>query len=184
MAFKVHNTESAPEGSHAALESVEGSFGFIPNIRGVLAEAPATLKAYLTLSELLEETSFSPWEQQAILVAVSSQNGCDYCTAAHGAVLAQLGGSADQLDAIRGGRPTGDARTDTLLDFTRTVVSERGWASEAEVQRFLDAGFSKAQLLELLVGVALKTLSNYANHLAHPPMDRQFQPFANRRRAA
>jgi uncharacterized peroxidase-related enzyme len=184
MVFRIHNKESAPDGSRRLLANVERSFGFIPNILGILAEAPAALEAYVTLTELVQETSFSPLEQQAILAAVSSQNGCDYCTAAHAALLAQLGAKAELIDAIRSGHPTNDRRLDTLVELTRTIVSQRGWVSDAEVERFLAAGFTRKQVLELLVGVVLKTLSNYANHMAHTPLDRQFLPFANRRNEA
>lgn len=173
--FTVHDVESAPEGSKEMLRGAEEKFKFIPNLAGVLAEAPPALEAYFAVSGAFEGSSLSPVEQQVVLLAVSFENRCDYCMAAHGTIAGMVDMPEDVLEALRDGRELPDAKLEALRTFTRRVVTERGWVGAAAVQDFLDAGFTKAQVLEVLVGVTQKTLSNYTNHLAHTPVDEAFE---------
>lgn len=105
---------------------------------------------------------------------MSFENGCDYCMAAHTVIAGMSSVPAATVDALRAGAPLPDARLDVLARFTRAVVRERGRLPEAEVGAFLAAGFTAAQVLEVVLGVAMKTLSNYANHLARTPLDAAF----------
>lgn len=177
-AFKIHTIESAPPAARGTLEAARQKYGFVPNLLGELAGAPAALKAYIALSELLGQTSLSPVAQQVVLVAASMANGCHYCVAAHTAGLKMAGLADDQIDALRSGRPLADAKLDALRVFTIRVVERRGWVDDADVQRFVDAGYAREQVFDILLGVAMKTLSNYSNHIADTPLDKQLQPFA------
>lgn len=177
-AFTIHTIDSAPETSRETMRAIKQKFGFVPNLIGELGAAPAALKAYATLSGLLEETSLSPVEQQLVLAAASIANGCHYCVAAHSMGLRMAGLAQDQIDAVREGRELGDGKLEALRNFTAAVVTKRGRLDGAEVQAFLKAGYREDQALEVLVGVAAKTISNYTNHLAGTPLDRQMEAFA------
>ena len=174
----IHTVESAPEASKETLADVQKKYGFIPNLLGELAEAPVALQAYITLGELLARTSFTSLEQQVILIAASAANACDYCVAAHTPGLRMAGLPDDQIDAVRHRRALSDSRLEALRTFASAVVEQRGWVTGAQVRKFLATGYTRAHLLELYVGVAMKTLSNYVNHLAATPLDEQLQPFA------
>jgi len=176
--FKIHTIESAPEAARGTLEAARQKYGFVPNLLGELASSPPAVKAYVTLSDLLGQTSLNAVEQQVVLVAASMANGCHYCVAAHTAGLKTAGLADDQIDALRSGRPLADSRLDALGAFTTAVVEQRGWIGDADVERFLSAGYTREQVFEVLLGVAMKTLSNYANHIVATPLDRQLQPFA------
>lgn len=176
--FKPHTRESAPEGAQPLFDATEKKFGFTPNLIRVLAESPEAAQAYLTLNGLLEQTSLDPVEQQVVLLSVSFENGCDYCMAAHSAVAKGAGASDDVVAALRAGTTLPDSKLETLHRFTRSVVRERGWVPDTEIRRLLDAGYSKATVLEVLLGVALKTLSNYTNHIARTEVDEAFADFA------
>lgn len=169
--FTVHDKQSAPEDARPLLDKVEQGFGFVPNIMGVGAEAPAWVEAYLSLGDILGRSSLSKEEQQVVLLSVSTQNRCDYCVAAHTASGERAGVAAEVIEAIRAGTEVPDAKLEALRRFTQAIVDKRGWVSEADVQGFLDAGFTRAQVLEVLVGVSMKTLSNYLNHMAETPLD-------------
>jgi AhpD family alkylhydroperoxidase len=148
---------------------------FVTKLYGVLAEAPAALDAYLALSGLLEKTSFSAGEQQVLALAVSVENGCEFCVDAHSFLahnLVKLDSST--IDALRASaRPT-NPRHAALAAFARRVVRGRGWVPRAEIEVFLSAGFTKAQVLEVIFAVATKTLTNYANHISQPALNAQF----------
>jgi len=176
--FQLHDAQNAPPGSGELLDKVNESFGFTPNLTRVLAGAPAALRAYLTLGETFDGTSLSPREQQAVLLSVSFENGCAYCIAAHSMVGRMKGLSEGEVEALRTGEPLSDPQLNAVSRFTRAVVRERGSASADEVKGFLDAGFTRQSILEVLVGVTMKTLSNYTNHLADTPLDDAFAEHA------
>jgi len=172
--FNVWDIDSAPEGSRSALEAVRKKFGFVPNLLGVLAEAPSALEAYLAVSSAFEKSSLTRAEQQVVLLATSVENRCRYCVAAHTMVAKMVGASEDLIRSVREGDEIQDVKLRALRRFTRRVVATSGWVSDEEVKLFIDAGYTKAQLLEVLVGVTQKTLSNYTNHIAHTRLDAAF----------
>ncbi len=174
--FSIHDEQTAPEASRAILEGAKAKYGFLPNLLGGLAEAPAALEAYVTLSDIFDKSSFTPVERQVVILATSAENGCEYCVAAHSTVAFMLRVPDDVIGALRDGRPIADARLEALRNFAETVVRKRGWADEDDVQAFLAAGFDRAQMLDVVLGVAFKTLSNYANHLIATPVDAAFAP--------
>ncbi len=178
MHYAVHTVETAPDAATQTLAAAQSAYGFLPNLLAVMAEAPALVKAYTTLSKIFEETSFSPAERQVVLLTTSFENECAYCMAAHSAVAGMQKVPQDAIAAIRSGAPIADKTLEALHRFTASVVASRGWPSEQDVAAFLAAGYTKAQILEVVLGVGLKTLSNYTNHVAETPLDAAFQPLA------
>jgi uncharacterized peroxidase-related enzyme len=176
--FDIHTIDSAPAETREHLQAARDRFGFLPNLLAELAGAPAALDAYLTLNRLLSETSLSPQEQQVVLAAASVANRCDYCVAAHTAGLKMSGTAADDIEALRAGGHMNDPRLESVRALATDIVEQRGWPREAVVKRFLEAGHRKEQILEVLVGVAMKTLSNSTNHLAGTPLDQELSQFA------
>lgn len=172
--FNVHTKETAQANSAELLGNAEKAFGFIPNLLGVFAESPAALKGYLTIGKIFDESSFSPTERQLVILAASRFNECHYCIAAHSVVADLQGAPADVVDAIRNDRPIADDKLEALRIFTTAVVEKRGWVSDDDVAAFVEAGYNKAQILEVILGISFKTLSNYANHIADTPVDDAF----------
>lgn len=173
--FNTHSLETVPEAGRETLETVNKAYGFVPNLIGTMVESPALASAYLDIGKSFGQTSFTPTEQQVVLLTTSRINECEYCVAAH-STIAKLGSvPASVVSAIREDRPIDDPRLETLRDFTRQVVEARGWVGESAVQDFIDAGFTRAQVLEVVLGVAMKTLSNYTNHIAETDLDDAFQ---------
>ena len=160
------------------LANVEKKFGFIPNLMKVLASSPSAIKAYLTLAELLESTKFTPEEQQIMLLTVSRENKCEYCLAAHSMISAKMVGmDSDKLVSIRDDKPLADSKHQELVTFTSEIVKKRGFVGAEAVKQFKDAGYSDQHVLEVLLAVTMKTLSNYTNHLSQTPIDPQFAQF-------
>lgn len=173
--FDIHTTESAPETASEMLGGIEKTLGFIPNLYGVFAESPATLNAYMALGKIFDESSFSATERQLIILSASRYNECDYCMAAHSVVAGMQKVPADVVDAIRDDRPIDDPRLEALRVFATAVVEKRGWLNDDDVAAFMAEQFTRAQILEVILGVTFKTLSNYTNHLAHTPLDAAFE---------
>ena len=176
ISFKLHDLQSAPEASKATLESVQRSFGFLPNLMRTFAESPVALQSYLAVSALFDKSDFTPAERQVILLAVSSANQCEYCVAVHSTIAKNMVKVEPAIvDGLRTRASLSDAKLDALAKFTQLMVKERGYANEAGLQAFLDAGYTKRHALEVIVAIGLKTISNYTNHLTHTPLDTQFQ---------
>ncbi|MCK9199869.1 MAG: carboxymuconolactone decarboxylase family protein [Gallionella sp.] len=174
--FQLHTLESAPAGSRPILEAANKGLGFIPNLYAHLAEAPAALEAYKQLGALLEKSALTPEEQQVVLIAVSIENRCEYCVAAHSFLarnLVKVDGA--RIDALRGNNDLPDTKLDALAAFARAVVRERGWVQGSqELKDLFAAGYTPQNALEVVLGVSMKTLSNYANHLTDTPLDAAF----------
>ena len=175
--FAPHTLTTAPAASRPGLAAAKKKLGFVPNMLGVLAESPAALEAYQKLQENLGRTSFTPAEQQFLALVVSVANGCTYCTAAYSLVAGSAGVAKPVIEAVRDGGPIADQRLKALREFAFQVGERRGRVGDAEVAAFLAAGFTKAQVFEVLVAAAFKLISNYANHIADIPLDDAFQPY-------
>lgn len=173
--FTVHTKDTAPEKSREFMEAAEKRLGFIPNVVGAMAEAPALVKGYMTLTGIFGESSLTPAQQQIVLLTSARENGCEYCVAAHSAGAKRAGADDATIAAIRDFAPVTDPKDAALHELTRAIVDKRGWLDEADIKAFLDAGFDKAQILEVIVGCAVKMLSNYTNHIADTPLDQQFE---------
>lgn len=173
--FPILEAGRAPAKSRPFLDQVKQAFGFVPNLFAVFANSPVLLEGYLALNAAYEKGSLTPIERQLVLLAASVVNHCDYCTAAHSTVLkGMLHVPGDIVAAVRANRLLANRRHDALVNLARAMVSTRGEVPEQTLQTFLDAGYRPDQVAEVLVGVALKTLSNYTSHLSPPEVDAAF----------
>ena len=176
MKLTVHTIETAPPAAQADLQAARKANGFIPNLLGIMAEAPIALKAYMEMSELLGKSGFTPVERQVMMIAGSVTNECGYCIVAHSTLAVKVHMPPPVLAALRDGNTLPDAKLEALRSFVSEVVSTRGRVSDARIQLFLDAGYTRANVLEVVFGAAMKTLSNYTNHMAETPVDAAFAP--------
>jgi len=173
--FTVHTPGTAPGSAGESLQASQKAFGFIPNLHAVMAEQPALLEAYKTMSTLSAQTGLSPVEQQVVFQVSNFENGCTYCVAAHSVISDGQKVPLDVTEALRGGKTLADPKLEALAAFTRLVVTNRGWVSEEDQQAFFAAGYSKADALGVIVLVSMKVLSNYTNHIAETPLDAAFK---------
>ncbi|GEQ97397.1 hypothetical protein JCM17844_10340 [Iodidimonas gelatinilytica] len=175
--FTLYDETNAPEGSKELLANSKKSFGMIPNLHAVMAEAPGLLEAYQKLHELLLNTSFNAEELTVVWQTINVEHSCHYCVPAHTAIAKSMNVSDEIGDALRNETPLPDARLEALRSFTLSVVRNRGNVDDETVQAFLDAGFTKRHVLEVILGLAQKVMSNYTNHITKTPVDAPFAKF-------
>ncbi len=176
LELPVRSIEDAPAEIRDTLVAVKGKFGFVPNLLGALANVPASVQAYLSAATSFEQSSFSPVEQQLVLIAVSAVNECDYCLAAHSTVAkAMLKADPAAVAAVRAGTTLPDAKQNALVTLTREIVANRGHVSAAALEDFLAHGYTREQAVEILLGVAQKTISNFFTHLSPVEIDPAFR---------
>jgi len=175
--FTIHTPESAPAESKAQLERAQRNYGQIPNLYGVLAEAPIAVEAYDTLGGLAMRSSFTPTERHVVWFTINAYHECHYCMPAH-TFLAK--GEKVPEDVIETARAVGtyeDPKLEALRIFTLKLVENRGRTSPEDREAFLAAGFTKQNVIEIVVIIAHKVLSNYTNHIVDTPVDEAFRQF-------
>lgn len=147
---------------------------------GVFAESPEILQAYLSLSTLFDQTTLTPLERLIVLLGVSSVNSCGYCMTAHSSMGTTQNLPDAVIQAVRNNRPIADPKLEALRQFVLAVTEKRGFIKEEELDAFLEAGYTNRNVLEVVLAVGLKTLSNYTNHIAQTPLDAAFEPAKKR----
>ena len=173
--FRLHDESSASETAKPILERVKKGFGMIPNLERVMAEAPTLLEGYAHLWDLFDTTSLTPIERQVVYQTANFENECEYCVPWH-TKLAQMSGMPEaEIEALRDGSGLSDTKLESLRRFTRTLITERGKASRDDIEAFFSAGYSHQQALEVILGIAIKVMSNYTNSIADTPLDQQVE---------
>lgn len=172
--------ETAAPSAKAILEQTQKSLGFVPNMYAYMANAPELLETYTHGYQLFRaESGFTPIEQEIVFLSISFENGCDYCMAAHSLMATAMSKvPAEVTEAIRNGQTIPDARLQALSTFTRVMLNQRGLPSKDDVEAFRQAGYTDKQVLDVVLAISVKTLSNYSNHLTHTPVDAAFARFA------
>jgi alkylhydroperoxidase family enzyme len=179
VSFTYHTRETAPAESKPLIDQTITMFGFLPNLSRVMAEAPLTYEVFnVALSGFSAKSAFSPLEQQIVMMTANFENRCHYCTAAHSMVMTMQKMPGDVIAALRDGAPLADDRLEALRVFTHSLIKKRGYIGDDGLQRFLDAGYSKRQALEVLTGLAAKLITNFTNALAHTELDEPVKAFA------
>jgi uncharacterized peroxidase-related enzyme len=168
--------ENANEAQKPQLEKAQKEMGMIPNMYANMINSPGLMETYSTgYDHFRKNSGFSPVEQEVVFVTISVLNGCEYCAAAHSVIADNMSKVPKEVtDAIRNGEEIPDAKLKALAEFTSVMFETRGNLSQEEAQAFLAAGYKEKQILEIILALAVKTLSNYSNHIFQTPLDEAF----------
>lgn len=169
--FALHTAETAPGGSQEQLATTAKTWGFVPKLHAILAESPVALIGYETLYRLVARSTLTPAEQQVTYLTISVFHGCEYCTMGHKYLAREAKLEEAEIQRLTAGNLPVEARLAALSRFTRAVVNQRGQVGDSAVDEFLAAGFTKANVLEVVTIIATKTISNYVDHIAHTPKE-------------
>lgn len=175
--FTLHDQQSAPQESQNLLDNSIKAFGMVPNLHAVMAEAPGLLEGYQRLHQLFLDSSFDEEEITVVWQTINVEHACHYCVPAHTGIAESMKVDNAITEALRNETPLPSDKLEALRTFTLAVVRQRGEVDEKEVQRFLDAGFNRRHVLEVVLALSQKVMSNYTNHLAETPVDKPFQKY-------
>lgn len=177
--LELRTIENAAEDAKALLTKAEAANGFLPNLLRVLANAPTALEAYVTLGGINGRASLSLAERETVQITAAATHGCGFCVAGHTAVATKKAGlDAGTVEALRSRSTVQNAKLDAVARFTEAVIAGRGAVVDTELAAFKAAGYDDQAALEVVLGVSLATLCNFANNLGQPPLNEQLQPFA------
>lgn len=168
--LKALSKQEAPENSRNIFEGIEKAIGMLPNIYAVIGNSPNALASYMEFSERQKNGSFSDKEREAVFLAVSEENGCNYCLAAHTAIAKMSGFSEEDTLSLRAGTYN-DKRLSVITNLAKSIIANRGKADESLVSAFYEAGYNEQALVDLVALVIDKTFTNYIGRLAKPEID-------------
>lgn len=155
--------ETSPAASQPLLQAVQAQLGSVPNLFRIVGNSPAALEGYLALSGALAKGRLEPKTRARLALTVAEANGCAYCLSAH----SYLGRNLNRLDeaelqANRQARSS-DPKAEAALAFAARLVQTRGHVAAADVEAVKAAGYDDAAVVEIVLHVALNTLTNYVN---------------------
>jgi uncharacterized peroxidase-related enzyme len=163
--------DAAPTASQPLLKAVNSQLGSVPNLFRLVATSPAALEGYLSMSGALRKGTLSAATGERIALAVAEINGCGYCLAAHTYLGKNLARLDDEEIATNREGGSNDAKADAAVRFAARVVQARGHTSEKDLQAVRAAGYTDAQIIEIVQHVALNTWTNYINEVAKTDID-------------
>ena len=182
--YPVYTIESAPAQSRLVLEQLQQTFGLIPNAAGKMAGSPVLIKAFIGIFERVHASSLTEPQIQTLLLTNAVANASVWPVAFHTALALKEGVHPADVDAIRQGVLPDDPELAALSALARALIEKRGHLAEWDENRFLEAGFSAEQLLEVIAVVAASTITNYTSSVTQPPLEARFEAFAWHARAA
>ena len=176
--FPTHDLETAPEGSKPLLENSQRAFGRLPGLHKVMAESPQVLEGYQLLHKLFTETAFDADEMTVVWQTINVEHECHYCVPAHTGIAKRMKVSDEISNALRDETPLPTAKLEALRVFTLQMLRQRGNVTDEQIQTFFDAGYDHRAVLEIILGLSQKVMSNYINHVAETPLDDVVKPLA------
>jgi uncharacterized peroxidase-related enzyme len=168
--IQVLDVSAASASAQPMLEAVKKKLGMVPNLFKTFAHSPAVLQYYLSGSEALAGGALSAALREQIALVTAGANTCDYCASAHTLMGKGAGLAATEMASNLQGRAS-DTKTQTALNFSAAIVQERGRVSDADLQAVRAAGFSEAEVVEIVANVAANIFTNYFNHVADTAVD-------------
>jgi len=168
--IKALEISAAPSASQPMLEAVKKKLGMAPNLFKTFAHSPAVLQFYLNGSEALAGGSLGAGLREQIALTTAGANSCDYCASAHSLMGKGAGLAATEMANNLQGRAS-DAKTQAALTFAAVIVQERGRVSDAQLQAVREAGFTEAEIVEIVANVVANIFTNYFNHIAGTDID-------------
>jgi uncharacterized peroxidase-related enzyme len=169
--------DEASETQKELLTITRKEYKMIPNMYRAMANQPALLKSYMDAYKgFRTQSNFSSLEQEIVFLTISVENNCSYCMAAH-SIIADLVSKVPPniTDAIRTGAEIPDAKFKSLQDFTSIMLNKRGNPSEEDVRLFFENGYNEKHILDIILAISIKTISNYTNHIFHTEIDSAFK---------
>jgi len=175
--FTIHTADSHPAEAGEVIAKTKAKFGFVPNLIGALAEAPEAAEAYLALTQAMYNSAFTAEERNVVWFTVNAYHGCHYCMAVHTGIAKAENVPEQVIDIARKAGDYADPKLQALKDFTLKMVEKRGRLEPSEVDAFIAAGFTKRHVIDVVLAISHKTLSNYTNHIVGTPVDDAFAAF-------
>lgn len=175
--FPIHTAENHPEHAADIIGAVKNKYGFVPSLLGALSESPSAAGAYLALGEAMRNSSLTPTERHVVWFTINTIHECHYCMAAHTGIAKGEKIPEDVIETARAGADYAEPGLQALKTFTTKVVLQRGWVDPNDIEELFGFGYTHRTVLDIILAISHKVLSNYTNHVVETPVDAPFKPF-------
>jgi uncharacterized peroxidase-related enzyme len=172
--FPVPTRADVSPANQSLFDSLQQGLGMVPNLYATLAHNETALGDYLTLQN--RKSTLRAKEREIVNLVVSQVNGCPYCLAAHTAIGKMTGFTSEQILEIRTGRASFDAKFDALASFVRTTTETRGHPASAAVDSLLAAGYTRANVIDIVITIGDKFITNFLHGVTQVPIDFPLAP--------
>lgn len=169
MTFAVPLREEVSPANQVIFDNLKKNLGMVPNLYAYFAKNETALVDYLALQN--RKSTLRAKEREIINLVTSQVNGCRYCQSAHTVIGKMKGFSEEQILEIRSGSASFDSKFDALTKFTRSVVESRGKVSDKIKEDFFEAGYTEANMIDVVIVIGDKIISNYIHGLANFAID-------------
>lgn len=173
--FRVHTLDSAPEKSKPALEGLKKAFGFIPNTAATMAESPVLIGAFVGGFGNFHGSELGGAEKQVVLLTNAVTFKCEWTTAFHSTLALKEGVAEADVAAIRSGQLPRDTKLSALSGLAKALIERKGFGVDAEIEKFVAAGYAKGQALDVIAGVAISTMAAFTANIAKPAIEELFK---------
>lgn len=167
--FNVPGREEVSASNQTIFDNLKSGLGLVPNLYAVMAHSETALGNYLQFQNA--KTTFSNKEKQAVNLVVSQVNDCLYCLSAHTLLGTMNGLTEEQTIEIRKGEATFDLKLNTLVALAKEITAKKGFIAETTLNNFLNAGYTKGHVVELVMLVAEKSAMNYLHAITKVDID-------------
>ena len=174
--YTIHSPETVDAAGQAVLEAVQQHYQFVPNALGAMAESPETVRAYLALDDLVQHNALSEEQRHIVFLTITREYNCSYRVAAHTAFAQMAEVEGEAIGQLRGGEPLGDPTLEALQKFTAKLVNTGCNVSEADIQEFLNHGYTRRQILDIITMMANKLIAIFANRIMGTDLDDMLKP--------
>jgi alkylhydroperoxidase family enzyme len=175
QSYRVHSIESAPEKSKPALQGLKQAVGLIPNLAATMAESPVLLGGFVGAFGNFHGGTFSGAQKQVLLLSNAVANASAWAVAFHSTQALREGVEAQDVRAIREKQLPKDPALAALSRFTRALIDKRGHVDDGDLAAFSAAGFGADQVLEVIAGLAVSVMANYAGNITKPNLEDAFK---------
>ena len=173
--FQIHTVDSAPEQSRPALEGLQRNFGFVPNTAAIMSDSSVLIGAFVGAFGNFHGSTLSGQEKQIVLLTNAVALKCEWTTAFHSTLALKEGVATTEVILIRNAKPPQDARFAALSGLAKALIQRKGLGAEADVEKFVAAGYAKSQVLDVVAGIAISTMAGLTANVAKPPVEALFQ---------
>jgi len=174
--YTIYDQHTAPEAARPVLAEVHAHYQFIPNALAAMAESPETVKAYLALDGLVQQNSLDEVQRHIVFLTITREYNCSYCVAAHTAFASMAKVAPEHIQQLRENQTLSDARLDALQRFTTRLVQTGCNVSDKEIQQFLDNGYTRQHVLDIIMMMSNKLIAVFANRIMGTDLDPALQP--------
>ncbi|MGW2634422.1 carboxymuconolactone decarboxylase family protein [Streptomyces chattanoogensis] len=175
--FTRHDVSSAPEAARPIMENTAKGFGFVPAPVALMAESPELLEGFMTGNGLFNKTTLSQLEREVFILTMATTVECHYCVAMHSSILTRSKADQSLIEALRARKPLDDPKLEAMRVFTLAVMEGHGHVEPEVKEAFFNAGYTKRNALEVVLGLGVYTISTYANRMTDAPVDEPFKAF-------